>query len=60
MGVALQAGVDYRVSDNLLVNLGIWWADIDTDAEFEFAGNRLTTDVEIDPLVYMFSVGWKF
>lgn len=60
LGIALQAGVDYKLSDNLFLNAGVFWIDIDTEAEFDFANNRLETDVEIDPLVYMFTLGWKF
>jgi outer membrane protein len=60
VGLALQAGFDYKLTDNMYFNAGIWWADIDTDAEFEFASNRITTDVEIDPFVYMLGLGWKF
>ena len=59
-GVAVQAGFDYKISDQLFVNAGVFWIDIDTDAEFEFANNVIEADVEIDPLVYMLTVGWKF
>ena len=59
-GLALQAGFDYQLTDKMYFNAGVWWADIDTEAEFEFAANRITTDVEIDPFVYMISLGYKF
>lgn len=59
-GLAVQAGFDYKLTDQLFLNAGLRWIDIDTDAEFEFANNTITTDVEIDPLVYMVSLGWKF
>ncbi len=59
-GLAVQAGFDYQLSDQLYLNAGVFWIDIDTDAEFEFANNTIETDVEIDPLVYMVSLGWKF
>ncbi|MDA0978493.1 MAG: outer membrane beta-barrel protein [Proteobacteria bacterium] len=60
LGVALQAGFDYNLSDQLLLNAGVFWIDIDTDADFKFANNRIKTDVEIDPLVYMVTLGWRF
>lgn len=61
LGLAVQAGVDYMINDQWLVNLGVWWVDIDTDATFSFeSGARLTTDVEIDPWVYSLSVGYRF
>ena len=61
LGLALQAGFDYALNENWLVNVGIWWVDIDTDATFTFEdGTRVTTDVEIDPWVYSLSVGYRF
>lgn len=60
LGLALQAGFDYALTDKLALNVGVWWVDIDTDAEFNFAANQLTTEVEIDPLVYSVSLGWRF
>ena len=59
-GVSAQVGFDYMLTDQMFVNASVFWIDIDTDAEFEFAGNRLETDVEIDPLVYLLTLGWKF
>jgi len=60
LGLAVQAGIDYKISDQLLLNAGIFWIDIDTEAQFGFANNRIETDVEIDPFVFMLSLGWKF
>ncbi|MEL7538290.1 MAG: OmpW family outer membrane protein [Pseudomonadota bacterium] len=60
VGLALQAGFDYTLTDSLALSVGVWWADIDTDAEFSFPANTLTTDVEIDPLVYSISLSWNF
>lgn len=58
-GIAAQAGFDYMISDNMFVNGTVFWIDIDTDATFEFAANRIGTDVEIDPMVYLLTLGWK-
>ena len=61
LGLALQAGFDYALNDKWLLNVGVWWVDIDTDATFTFDdGTRVTTDVEIDPWVYSLSVGYRF
>ncbi len=60
IGLSLQAGLDYRINENLMINFDLWYVDIDTDAEFEFANNRIRTDVDIDPFVYMVSIGWRF
>ncbi len=59
-GLAFQAGFDYQINDNLMLNASLRWIDIDTDAEFVFAANRITTEVDIDPWVPSVSIGWKF
>lgn len=57
-GLAAEAGVDYMITENIGVNAAIWWIDIDTEAKIEAANQ--TVDVEIDPLVYMVGVSYKF
>lgn len=59
-GLSAQVGFDYLINESMFVNGSVWWIDIDTDAVFQFADNRVTTDVEIDPLVYQFTLGWRF
>ncbi len=59
-GLAVQAGFDYALDDNWVVNVGVWWIDIDTDATFTFGSDQVTTDVEIDPWVYSLSIGYRF
>lgn len=56
-GVAAQAGFDYQLSDSLLLSLDVRWINIETDAKLD--GAPLET-VEIDPIVYGLSLGWKF
>jgi len=56
-GLAWQAGLDWDITDRLLVNLDVRLIDIDTDASVD--GIRLGT-VAIDPLVIGLNVGWKF
>ena len=65
VGLALELGADYRLTDNLGLNASIWWIDIDTDATITaLAGDtevgKITTDVDIDPLVYMLGFTYKF
>ena len=60
IGLALEAGVDYQIGERLILNGAIWYADIDTEASFELNGNKGKVDVEIDPMVYMVSLGYKF
>lgn len=60
-GLAFELGCDYQLSDNLVLNAAIWTIDIDTSATIKLdSGNKITTDVDIDPLVYMVGVGYKF
>lgn len=66
VGVAVELGMDYMLSEQFGLNAAIWWADINTDAEvtvYDGAGNSATTDefeVEIDPMVYMVGFTYKF
>ncbi len=60
-GLALQVGLDYEINNNWLVNASVRWIDINTEAEIVFDnGNKITADVEIDPIVYTISVGYRF
>lgn len=59
-GLSAQIGFDYMLTDTAFVNGSLWWFDIDTEAEFQFAANRITTDVDIDPLAYQLTLGWRF
>lgn len=59
-GVAFELGMDYALSDRWVVNAAVWYIDIDTDAKFNFPGAEVKTKVDIDPLVYMLGIGYKF
>ena len=60
-GLALEAGVDFMLTDNLLVNATVWYLDIDTTATADLAGaGQVKVDVDIDPWVYMVGLGYKF
>lgn len=65
VGVALELGADYMLSENFGLNAAVWWVDLDTDATITaLSGStevgEITTDVEIDPLVYMVGFTLKF
>lgn len=67
VGVAVELGMDYMLSENFGLNAAIWWADINTDAKVKVldgAGNQLAEtdefEVEIDPMVYMVGFTYKF
>lgn len=64
-GWAADAGFDYLLNDHWTLSAQVWYLDIDTEAEFTFTGpvsgtTRIEADVDIDPWVYMVSVGYKF
>ena len=56
-GLAGQLGVDYAINDQLLLNAAVWKMDINTDVKLDGAN---LGELEIDPMVYMVSVGYKF
>ena len=67
VGVAVEVGMDYMLSENFGLNAAIWWADINTDARvdvFDANGTKLAEtdefEVEIDPMVYMVGFTYKF
>lgn len=59
-GLAAQAGIDYQVNKNWLVNASVWYAQISTDVKFKLAGDTKVIDTDINPWVYMVSVGYTF
>jgi outer membrane protein len=65
-GLAAQAGVDIPFSDRWSVNLGIWYIDIDTEAEItakDANGSQVAKvkfDVDIDPWVYNIGIAYRF
>ena len=61
IGLALEAGLDYAISEHWVLNAAVWYIDLETSAEFKFdSGTRVKADVYIDPWVYMLGVGFKF
>ncbi len=65
-GIAGQVGLDYQINNNWLVNASVWYAKISTDANFNYkvlASDTVvpvTIETDIDPWVYMVSVGYTF
>lgn len=64
-GLAAELGVDLLLTDRLMLNAAIWYADIGTEAQLtgKTAQNvniKAKVDVDIDPMVYMVSVGYRF
>ncbi|MEM8814461.1 MAG: OmpW family outer membrane protein [Pseudomonadota bacterium] len=56
-GVAAQLGADYDLNDRWTLGANVRWIDIDTEAEVDGAG---IGDVEIDPIVYGITLGYRF
>ena len=64
VGIAGQLGMDYMLTDNLLVNAAVWYVDIDTKASVNgptaLGYSKTKVDVDVDPWVYMVGLGYKF
>lgn len=59
-GLAAQVGLDFQMSKNWLVNASVWYAQIDSDVKFKYKGTPVTISTDINPWVYMVSVGYTF
>ncbi|MGB0733951.1 MAG: OmpW/AlkL family protein [Pontibacterium sp.] len=57
VGLAVQLGVDYKLSNDWMLNAAVWKIDIDSKVKID--GVKQGTQ-EIDPTVFMLSVGTKF
>ncbi|WP_252178173.1 OmpW family outer membrane protein [Endozoicomonas sp. 4G] len=61
MGLSGQLGFDYQLNESWALNAAVWYMDINTTANFKgTAGNRYSLDAELDPLVYMAGVSYRF
>ncbi len=59
-GLAAQVGMDYLLTDNIMVNAQVRYIDIDTTGTTYLAGDKVKVDVDVDPWVYMVGIGYKF
>jgi len=59
-GWTAQVGADYMLTDKLMVNGQIRYIDIDTTAYVNYNGLRAKVNIEVEPLVYMVGLGYKF
>ncbi|HEY0285821.1 MAG TPA: OmpW family outer membrane protein [Pseudomonas sp.] len=63
-GWAAQAGMDYMLTDRIMVNASVWYVDIDTKASIDgpsaLGVGRTKVSVDVDPWVYMVGIGYKF
>lgn len=59
-GLALQAGIDYKLDDSWFVNASVRYIDIDTEAHFDVLNTTGKVSVDVDPWVYSLMLGYKF
>lgn len=59
-GLAANAGVDYMLNDSWFLNASVWYANIETTATYKYDGAAQSTDVKINPWVFMIAGGYKF
>lgn len=56
-GLAVEAGVDIKLTDSIVLNAAVWKVDINTNVSLNGAPQG---ELEIDPLVAMIAIGMKF
>jgi len=59
-GWAAQIGTDVDLGNNFLFNAQLRYIDISTTGTTKYAGNKVKVDLDVDPLVYMMGIGYKF
>ena len=64
-GVAGQVGLDYLINRDWLINMSVWYMDIDTEAKYKSNGavlpeGRYNDNIRLDPWVFMISAGYRF
>lgn len=60
LGLSIYGGFDWELNDHWLINASMRKIDIDTKGSLQSALGKIKVDVDIDPYVYMLSVGYKF
>lgn len=59
-GLAGQVGLDYLINRDWLLNMSVWYMDIDTDVRFKAGGEQQSVHTRLDPWVFMFGAGYRF
>lgn len=59
-GAAGQVGMDYLINRDWLINMSVWYMDIDTNVKFKANGVNQSVSTRLDPWVFMFSAGYRF
>ncbi len=55
-----KVGLDYLINRDWLLNMSVWYMDIDTDVKFKAGGVDQKVSTRLDPWVFMFSAGYRF
>jgi len=59
-GAAGQVGLDYLINRDWLINMSVWYMDIDTEVRFKAGDQQQNISTRLDPWVFMFSAGYRF
>jgi outer membrane protein len=59
-GVSAQVGMDYMLTNNIMLNAQVRYIDIDTTGTTSYGGAKVKVDLDVDPMVYMVGLGYKF
>ncbi len=59
-GFGVELGVDWMINEHWMINAAAWYLDIDTKATLKTGATKRTVKVNIDPIVGMVSVGYRF
>ncbi|MDF7669911.1 outer membrane beta-barrel protein [Orbaceae bacterium ESL0721] len=59
-GYALQVGADWELDDNWLVNAQLRYINIETKATTHLGDTKVTADYNLNPVVAMVGIGYKF
>lgn len=59
-GVAGQAGLDYNLDEHWMLNMSVWWMNIETKVRFDAGDQHQSIDTRLDPFVFMFGAGYRF
>lgn len=59
-GYAVQAGIDFPMGKNMVVNVDVKYIDIDTTVKLTTGALVNRVNVSLDPVVAGVGIGWKF
>ncbi|MFN3579055.1 MAG: OmpW/AlkL family protein [Pseudomonas sp.] len=59
-GLAAQVGADLMLTDRLMLNAQVRYIDISTTGHTKLAGDKVKVNVDVDPMVYMVGLGYRF